>query len=185
MEELNNREPMQIVSTGLHTFTICDTSKFGKYKRGGYVKQVKMKKTVSYPSLQEALVNPSIAPYDFGKENIPGELHIAFQTLTEYVKRNKKYPRPYNKQDADEFLKIAKTIHSKPDAMNENLMRKFSYTCQGNLSPIAAFIGGVAAQEVQKAVSGKFTPLNNFLYFEAFECLPDSLPTENETQPVC
>jgi ubiquitin-activating enzyme E1 len=44
---------------------------------------------------------------------------------------------------------------------------------------MAAFIGGFTAQEVLKACSGKFTPLHQWLYFDAIECLPSSpLPKE-------
>ena len=37
--------------------------------------------------------------------------------------------------------------------------------------PLAAFWGGVIAQEVVKC-SGKYTPLPGFLHFGAFEMLP-------------
>lgn len=39
------------------------------------------------------------------------------------------------------------------------------------LSPVAAFLGGVVAQEVVK-FTGKFTPIRQWFYFDAFECLP-------------
>jgi ubiquitin-activating enzyme E1 len=68
--------------------------------------------------------------------------------------------------------------------MNMEIIKKFSYTCSGNVNPIAAFIGGFVAQEVQKSVTGKFSPLDNFMYFDAFECLPDTLPNEKDCQPT-
>ena len=36
-----------------------------------------------------------------------------------------------------------------------------------------AVIGGAAAQEVMKACSGKFTPINQFFFFDCRECLPE------------
>lgn len=39
------------------------------------------------------------------------------------------------------------------------------------------------AQEVLKAVSGKFGPLEGWLEFDALECLPSVLPTEEECTP--
>jgi ubiquitin-activating enzyme E1 len=68
--------------------------------------------------------------------------------------------------------------------MNTEAIKLFSFTCQGNLSPMSAFLGGFVGQEVQKACSGKFSPLDNFLYFDAFECLPETLPEEDDCQPV-
>ena len=38
---------------------------------------------------------------------------------------------------------------------------------------MCAIFGGMAAQEVMKAASGKFMPLKQWLYFDAEECLPD------------
>ena len=42
------------------------------------------------------------------------------------------------------------------------------------LSPMAAIVGGIAGQEVVKACTGKFHPICQGFYFDAFECLPDS-----------
>ncbi len=37
------------------------------------------------------------------------------------------------------------------------------------LSPVCAFLGGIAAQEAIKACSRKFMPIGQWLYFDAFE----------------
>ena len=50
--------------------------------------------------------------------------------------------------------------------------------CAGNLSPMNAAVGGVAAQEVMKACSGKFMPIKQWLYFDAIECLPAEAATK-------
>ena len=42
-------------------------------------------------------------------------------------------------------------------------------------------VGGITAQEVMKASSGKFGPLKQDFYFDALECLPEEpedLPAE-------
>lgn len=46
-------------------------------------------------------------------------------------------------------------------------------TAKGVFNPLCAFIGGFAAQEVVKAITNKFSPLNQLLYFDALELLPD------------
>ena len=58
-----------------------------------------------------------------------------------------------------------------------------SFQATGELAPINAVIGGFVAQEVLKAISGKFTPTVH-LYFDSLESLPDELPTEADTQPL-
>ena len=42
------------------------------------------------------------------------------------------------------------------DSLNEDLIRKLAYVAAGDLAPINAFIGGLAAQEVMKvSIGGK------------------------------
>lgn len=50
----------------------------------------------------------------------------------------------------------------------------------GDLNPMNAAIGGVVAQEVMKACSGKFHPIVQWLYLDAVECLPKNDPNLNE-----
>jgi ubiquitin-activating enzyme E1 len=48
-------------------------------------------------------------------------------------------------------------------------------------------IGSIVAQEVMKACSGKFSPIFQWFYFDAFECLPknsDTVLTEEVCKPV-
>lgn len=47
-----------------------------------------------------------------------------------------------------------------------------------------AAIGGIAAQEVMKACSGKFSPIQEYFCFDAIECLPAEDPTEADCQPI-
>ena len=53
----------------------------------------------------------------------------------------------------------------------------------GITSPTAAMFGGVIGQEVVKACTGKFTPLNQFFYFDSSESLPEKL-SEADLKPI-
>ena len=48
----------------------------------------------------------------------------------------------------------------------EELYQKFNSSKNGNFCPIQSVIGSIVAQESMKAISGKFTPINQFLYFD-------------------
>lgn len=54
--------------------------------------------------------------------------------------------------DADAFIEVAKQLQesAKVETMNEELLRIFSSCCAGNICPMQAVIGGIAAQEVMK-----------------------------------
>lgn len=186
MTELNNIDPIKIKTLGPYTFSIGDTSSYSDYIRGGIVTKVKMPKSVKFKSIKEAMEAPEFVMTDFAKFDRPGQLHIAFQALHSYSKKKGTLPRPRNKADAEEFIAIAKEVNAssgaKCDELDDNLLREVAYGAMGDLCPMAAVIGGITAQEVMKACTGKFTPVQQYLYFDAYECLPeenkDSLLTE-------
>ncbi|XP_043934789.1 ubiquitin-like modifier-activating enzyme 1 isoform X2 [Protopterus annectens] len=179
MTELNQCSPMEIKVLDRYSFSICDTSSFSDIGTGGYVTEVKMPKKYSFKPLEEALKEPNIIPSDFGKIERHQCLHIAFQALHQFVKENGRLPGPRNETDARKLFTIAKAINADAlvpvemdDSFHEDLFSKVAYMAVGDLIPMNAVIGGIAAQEVMKACTGKFTPLRQWLYFDALECLP-------------
>uniref|UniRef100_A0A7N8YPC2 Ubiquitin-activating enzyme E1 n=1 Tax=Mastacembelus armatus TaxID=205130 RepID=A0A7N8YPC2_9TELE len=94
--------------------------------------------------------------------------------------------------DGDELLALAKEVNSaqtgsaKVEQLDEALIKKLSYVAAGDLAPINAYIGGLAAQEVMKACTGKFMPVMQWLYYDALECLAEEdgvILTEEECAP--
>lgn len=188
MLELNNCEPKQIRVLGPYTFSIGDTSKYSDYVRGGIVTQVKMPKMVNFKPLSSALKEPEFVITDFGKFDHSPQLHLAFKTLHRFEKNESRKPKPWNKDDGREFLNLAQLIIKEEGLnidLNSELLELFCKMSSGNLCPINATIGGIVAQEVMKACSGKFTPIYQWLYFDAIECLPESrdIP-EADCQPL-
>ncbi|KAG2386072.1 hypothetical protein C9374_003221 [Naegleria lovaniensis] len=196
MVEINTvKKPIKVLSCGKHTFKIdLDTTLFREYQTGsgGYVTQVKVPKRHSYQSLKEQLPTPSCIDFDFAKMQRPLQIHVAMLALSEYEKRHHCLPKPYNVADAERLFEIAKEVvtekyPSLTTHLNEKIVKVLAFTCRGNLNPMAAFLGGIVAQEVQKACSGKFSPLNQYLHFDSLECLPEDetlYPTEDECQPM-
>uniref|UniRef100_A0A8C2EQD8 E1 ubiquitin-activating enzyme n=1 Tax=Cyprinus carpio TaxID=7962 RepID=A0A8C2EQD8_CYPCA len=135
MTELNSYGPIEIKVRG----SICDTSNFSEYVKGGVVTEVKQSEILSFA-------------------------------------------------DAEELVAITKELckDAKFDELDEDAVRQLSLVASGDLAPVSAFIGGLAAQEVVKACSGKFTPLRQWLYFDALECLPqenDGVLSEDACAP--
>lgn len=192
MTELNDCNPVEIKVLGPYSFSICDTSGFSNTGTGGYVTEVKMPTKYSFTPLEDALKEPNL-PTESGKIQKLHCLHIVFQALHQFVKENARLPSPRNETDARKLITIAKTINAdaldpvRQDPLDEDLIRKVAYMAAGDLSPMNAVIGGTAAQEVMKACTGKFTPLKQWLYFDALECLPmeteDSILTEEACTP--
>jgi len=176
MTELNGCAPRKIKVLGPYTFSIGDTTSFSDYERGGIATQVKMPQTFKYKSIKNSLAEPEFLLTDFAKFDRPGVLHIAFQALDKFVSSTGTLPKPRSNEDAESFVKLFKEVNeackAKVEEFDEEVLKEFAFTAQGNVCPMQAFIGGCTAQEVMKACTGKFTPLNQWLYFDALECLP-------------
>ncbi|KAF7249672.1 Ubiquitin-like modifier-activating enzyme 1 [Varanus komodoensis] len=161
MTELNGAEPRPIQTKDGFTLEIGDTSSFSPYQSGGIVTQVKMPQKYSFKSLCASLGDPKIQTS--ARSLLPRyyTLHAAFRALN-----------IFQNNDLDRMVRLAEILRVSEEPLQEDLVRTFVSSCTGDLSPVNAFIGGLAAQEVLKAASQKFTPLNQWLYFDAFECLP-------------
>ncbi|XP_061113280.1 ubiquitin-like modifier-activating enzyme 1 [Conger conger] len=175
MTELNYLGPVEVKVLGPDSFSICDTSTFSEYKNGGVATEVKKSMKCTFEPLSKALVHPKMVITDYGKGERHETLHLAFQALHAFVKTNQRLPKSRAQTDAEALLSLVREL--KEEAQLEqgdvDLVRKLSFTARGDLGPVNAFIGGLAAQEVMKACSRKFTPLQQWLYFDALECLPE------------
>lgn len=184
MEGLNNSAPRKVTVKGPYTFTIGDVSEFGTYKGGGIFQQVKMPKFVDFKPLDEQLKKPELMVSDFAKFDRPQQLHIGIQALHKFAEAHEgQLPRPRNESDAQEVLKISNELASSQEdkvELDEKIIKELSYQARGDLNPLAALFGGIVAQEVLKGVSGKFNPVNQWLYFDSLESLPTSVTLSEE-----
>ncbi|CAF1435465.1 unnamed protein product [Rotaria sp. Silwood1] len=184
MTEVNDRE-FKISVTSPFTFTIGDTRSFGSYESGGTVTEVKKSEIVHFKSFSESLKDPEMLVCDFSKMSMPANLHLAFQALSYFEKQYNALPKPWDNADADKFYEIVEKLKREQvltDELNKHWIKLFAKTCTGDLCPMQAIIGGIAAQEAMKAVTGKFMPIRQFFYFDAIECLPENIfQLSNET----
>lgn len=185
MEKLNNAEPRKVTVKGPYTFSIGDVSGMGTYSRGGLYTQVKMPKKIQFQSLSEQLKTPEHVMSDFAKFDRPAQLHAGFQALHQFKEKHGNLPKPHNDADAAEVLKLTNEVakaSGEDIEISDKLITELSYQAQGDLNPMAAFFGGLAAQEVLKAVSGKFHPVVQWMYFDSLESLPTST---KRTEELC
>ena len=179
MVELNGCAPRAVHVLGPQQFTIGDTSSLSPYESFGWCTLVKQPKTLRFLELRKANRRPADILYtDFGKMDHAMALHTAVLALDRFMARFGHVPRPWNDEDAGIFVKMAREVSQsidedlRPAELNETVLRTFAMTCCGEICPITAAFGGIAGQEVLKACSGKFTPIKQFLYYDAFEALP-------------
>uniref|UniRef100_A0A8C5BYH3 E1 ubiquitin-activating enzyme n=1 Tax=Gadus morhua TaxID=8049 RepID=A0A8C5BYH3_GADMO len=157
MAELNTMGPQEIKVISGHSFSIGDTSGFTETGHGGVATEVKQPSTITFKPLEEALMDPELLVMtDYGKKARHQTLHLAFQGTDPWLCS---VPSGLN-------------ASAQLETLDEDVVLLLARTARGDLAPLNAFMGGVAAQEVLKACSGKFKPLIQWLYFDALECLP-------------
>ncbi|KAI1496659.1 hypothetical protein F5X99DRAFT_399763 [Biscogniauxia marginata] len=183
MEGLNGAEPRKVTVKGPYTFSIGDVSGLGQYKRGGLYQQVKMPKLLDFKSISAATKDPEFVMSDFAKYDRPQQLHVGFEALHAFAQAQGRLPRPINEEDATVLVASVKAFVEKEKLeidVDEKLIKELSFQAQGDLNPMAALFGGLAAQEVLKAVSGKFHPIKQWFYFDSLESLPTSCARTEE-----
>lgn len=182
MTELNQHKPIKVRNCKKHSMELeLDTTNFKEYVRGGIVTQHKEHKVLAFKTLEAALAQPGeFLLSDFSKMDRSPLLHLGFQAIELFQVQSGRLPAPCNKEDEDKVIAIAKELNEKASEkaeIDEALLRKLAHNATGELSPMAALLGGVVGQEVVKAVSGKFHPLFQWFYFDSVESLPaEGLP---------
>ncbi|PIK61135.1 putative ubiquitin-like modifier-activating enzyme 6-like [Apostichopus japonicus] len=174
MESLNGtRQKIKVVSP--YSFSVCDTTgeEFQPYQTGGIAKQVKVSTVIKYSSLQDQMINPRVPLVDFTKDAVMS--HVAFCSLHRFRDQHNRLPKPRCDTDLEGLLQLAEEINEKlkipVPSIDKDVLRHLADTCAGHFAPLCAAMGGVIGQEVIKAVTGKFTPINQWLYLDASEVL--------------
>lgn len=188
MVELNGCSPRPIRVQEDGSLEIGDTTTFSRYLRGGVITEVKRSKTVIHEPLDIALIQPRVVAQNHQQAHRARCLHQAFRALHKFQNLHGRLPQPWDPVDAEIVVGLAQALKplkgQEEEPLDEALLRTIALSSAGDLSPMAAILGAVAAQEVLKAVSRKFMPLDQWLYFDALDCLPeDYLPNPEDCAP--
>uniref|UniRef100_A0A667Y7U3 Ubiquitin like modifier activating enzyme 6 n=1 Tax=Myripristis murdjan TaxID=586833 RepID=A0A667Y7U3_9TELE len=167
-----------------HSFAIGDTSHLQPYAHGGFFVLVKTPRTYRFETMEKQLCDPQVLTPDFSKPEAPLQIHTAMLALDSFQEQHSRLPI------ASTCCRLADcnsspSIHShlllsSQAPVNAELVRCLSRTARGTLPPLAAAVGGLASQEVLKALTGKFAPLQQWFYLDAIEVVRplQSLPAE-------
>uniref|UniRef100_A0A8C8ZUA9 Ubiquitin like modifier activating enzyme 6 n=1 Tax=Prolemur simus TaxID=1328070 RepID=A0A8C8ZUA9_PROSS len=165
-----NGSTQQITVVSPFSFSIGDTTELEPYLHGGIAVQVKTPKTFCFEPLERQIKHPKYLIVDFSNPEAPLQIHAALLALDQFQENYSRKPNIGCQQDSEELFTltttISETLEEKPE-VNADIVHWLSWTAQGFLPPLAAAVGGVASQEVLKAVTGKFSPLCQWLYLEA------------------
>ena len=186
LDELNNGKPRMVTKTTPLSFFISDSIKYENYTIGGICEEVKVKIVKNFSSLKERFYIPYTdnkpLPFDFSKIGINELIHCGVIALHEYYeKNNNTLPELNNYEKATKILKISKEIFEKAKnnkekwvdnirTWNDKIILNIAKWSKSEISPICSFLGGIVAQEIIK-YTGKYTPLNQWFWFEFSEII--------------
>ena len=176
MTELNGKE-FQVEVISQRQFAIkCDTRNFGEYtcvKRSGYGNQIIAPRTLNFKSLDEALKSPElVTTFDFCAFGRDQQVILAFFASQRYMEKS---GATTSAVSGDDLLAAARELNEEchlVDEVDEKLIREFARESTAVIGPTCATFGGIVGHEVLKAVSGKFTPIQQFLGVGYIEALP-------------
>ncbi|XP_063956130.1 ubiquitin-like modifier-activating enzyme 6 isoform X1 [Lytechinus pictus] len=175
MTALNEtRHKVKVISA--YKFSIEDTSgdEFQPYETGGIAIEVKVPVTVKFLPLRDQLTNPSAILVDFTKDLMVS--HLAMYALQQFREENGRLPSArWTEEDEGAFVKIAMrlndTLADPIPSLSTKQLVSLASCAEGCFAPLCAALGGFVAQEVLKALTGKFTPLKQWVYLDSSEVL--------------
>ncbi|VDK32810.1 unnamed protein product [Taenia asiatica] len=176
-----------------------DTRKFGKFTGSGLATEVKRALEITHLPLAKQLEDPKVSVVDLVNPDSAAQMHVAFIALMAFIYVKKQLPKSWSKKDVGLFRKLAERFslpnmkslrntitrscsHLTPTywfflfEIDTDLLERICFTSRGQLPPLCSFFGGVAAQEVIKAVTCRFTPLNQWMYFGVDSLVPSEVP---------
>jgi ubiquitin-activating enzyme E1 len=191
-----NRPPRKIRDQTMFRLTL-DNVHFQELKnhcdrgsKSGYWTEAKQPTSVCHTSFCESFYNDAMDDSkmvitDYSDVQKPKKLAAYLRALLAFQKSGQGHlPRPGNVSDAKVVVEHAlnifrksikglepKEFHQLIDS-TEQLLMTLTLGSRGSLNPMAALFGGVVGQEVIKACSGKYMPLNQWLHFDSAASLP-------------
>ena len=167
--------PIKIVSS--NQFSIENTSKYSDYSKGGLVERVKIPRPVFFQSLKELIlsneINKKITTLDDNKLQMKETLHLLYQGLFLIYDTYNTIPVINSEEKFYECLNLLKKAFNNKKSndsieFNENYAKNFILTLGSQIGSMATILGGIMGQELMK-FTGKYTPIDQFLYFDFYE----------------
>ncbi|KAF7261001.1 hypothetical protein EG68_01616 [Paragonimus skrjabini miyazakii] len=186
MTELNGRTFAVRVLSPSELLIEVETDELSPYTGGGIGLQIIQPQRRSFKTLLEQLRQPTIVTTDLSRPDEGILLHHVFLTLMKFKHEEKRLPQPWCENDGELFItKFEELRQVSPHDLGPpeylTLVRRLALVSQGQVPALCAFFGGVAAQEAMKALTGHFSPFNQWLYMHCESVMPRNL----ESRTLC
>ena len=164
------------------------------YVQNGIIKQIKTQKKMKFLPLDQCLkaidqeghsklIDPNMNMSDFTKVSNSFVINLAFLAMNNYLKDKKYFSKKTVKFNPMDFPHLKSVMRFSNKLISDNkivldesqnkLLIKILLTHMVQFSPLFAYLGGFVAQEVIKAITFKFSPINQVIYQDCLELVPD------------
>ena len=116
------------------------------------------------------------------KFGAPEQLHVILNGIYSFWAKNNRLPGILNEAEANEVLELSKQWQAnkidaegeefKVEEIDANMVKNVCMYAQTQISPACSFWGGIITQEIVK-MTGKYSPLRQWLHHDFFEVLPE------------
>lgn len=162
------------VDLGQHTFleerNLTSSKEIDTDSKNITMKLNVQQKVFEYPSLEKSLAVKS-GKSGTGLDKRTSQIFFLLRVLLKFAERHKRNPENGHRQkDSEELLILKKETFDELGVDESRLSDQILGDVFGELSPVCAIVGGILAQDIIKAVSGKDTPLRNYFLFDGNSC---------------
>lgn len=182
----NNKKIFKIKPKSNKEFYIGNTLEYSEYKRGGYIEETILPKTISYASFENQLDEPFSDENDYINHK-KKFIFLVFKALMMFYDLKERLPFSNDENDYEEVKVFTKKIFDNLDnqkksfdkneiIFDEKIIKNICFTCSNQIVCMTSFIGGIVCQEIIKT-TGKFIPINQFKIFDFLQystIIPDS-----------
>ena len=196
MSEINGPESRPIKVKDNFSFTIENTSRYGKYKRGGVCTYMRIPQNVNFTTFAENLSRPVFSYNPAKTEHSQIHLHIATLAYYDLVELRKHDPSFRDNSKLEKKIEMVLLDLAEKNPVITNLLRdprtetfkavsalKMMLKNEGVMMlPIAKLIASFGAFQIIPGV-GKFYPIVQNLYFHFDDEYPNTLLTSFQQNP--
>ena len=151
----------------------CDSSKFSAYERNGVAKQIKSKVQVKFAPLKDILGSLDGSHFDQDLQ------YLDFCKIENFKFASMLFKLAGVPGNSITTVGL-KTIDEEEEKTRfKSLAEIFLYTFKFSIGPLCAFVGGLVAQEIVKAITGKFMPIKQEMYVDIVELFDEELLETN------
>ncbi|CAB3977355.1 SUMO-activating enzyme subunit 1 [Paramuricea clavata] len=156
----------QKTSSGIN-LTVSEGPPAKKKPKQEEIHTIMVEKFLEFNSLKDALETSWVKNQKPKSLKRISKVFFIFQVLLRFQEKYRRNPEgSTSEQDIDDLLKMKNEVFESLDISQDLVLEDFARHCIGTLSPTSAILGGILAQDVIKALSGKDAPIDNFFFFD-------------------